>query len=525
MTLRRHQSAMLALAERIAAGEPITEIFASVTPGGGKSALPPILADVLIGSGFDAIVWVVPRSSLRSQGEGDYAQWSRRTRIRAAGNEGDPLRGYDGYVTTYQAIIADPELHRRALRWRRYILFLDENHHVSDNGAWDAAIRPLIEGAGLVVYASGTFARGDGQRITGLTYTADGLPDFSARPGAASISYTRTDALREGAIVPVYFKYLDGSAEWEKDGEIHSSDSLNCGDDSGDALFTVLRTDYALQLLDATVAAWRESRASVYPAGKLLIVAPNISLAGIYHDHLRRRHVDSLIATSDDSPAAAQAIARFKGQALPSADVLVCVGMCYEGLSVPAVSHIACLTHIRSIPWLEQCFARANRVAPGKVGGFVYGPNDPRFREAIRAIEEEQALALHEGEDRGGEDEEESEDGPTGQGRQRVQPLHSEVIGGAGPLFDVADVQILAQNVNASRDGGLAPSQAEKLLRHQIAQHIEIIVGKKRPGSRAAMETILMRKLKDLVGGKGRAELTVEELTVQWAWLKENYPL
>jgi len=43
-------------------------------------------------------------------------------------------------------------------------------------------------------------------------------------------------------------------------------------------------------------------------------------------------------------------------------DVLVTVAMAYEGLNIPAVSHIICLTRIRSAPWIEQMTARANRI-------------------------------------------------------------------------------------------------------------------------------------------------------------------
>ena len=200
MELRKHQAAMLDIARRIVAGEEIKTIFASVTPGGGKSALPALLADTLIPSHFDAIVWIVPRNSLRTQGEGDYLQWASKTMIRASDNDGDPLRGYSGYVTTYQAIVADPDLHLRALKWKRFILFLDEPHHIMEGSSWDDAISPLVKAAGLVVYASGTFARGDGQPIAGLSYGPNGLPVLDESGHSALIRYSRTDALKENAI-------------------------------------------------------------------------------------------------------------------------------------------------------------------------------------------------------------------------------------------------------------------------------------------------------------------------------------
>ena len=523
MTLRQHQKQMANICDEILVGAPVKQIIVSVTPGGGKSLLPVILAEKLIPAFADRILWVVPRNSLKYQGEGEFLNphFPTSHRMRASdGNEKDPSRGASGYITTYQAIGQSPEDHARFCRWHRTILFLDENHHVADGAQWAEAMAPIRKAAALVVDASGTLARGDGQKIHGLEYSGNYV-DLSDREHIRVIQYSRSQAITDGAILPIEFHYLDGRSEWEKDGERYSAESLNAGERSGAALFTALRTEYALELLDLAVASWKEHKAKVYPEAKLLVVSPSIALARVYQDHLRRRHIDSLIATSDDGPAAREAIDRFKGLSLPSTDVLDTCQMAYEGLSVPAVSHIACLTHIRSIPWLEQCFARANRIATGKVGGYIYGPNDERFKDAIRSIEREQALALRPSEDRGEEDHEEAEEGQGGEGRQRIQPLRSEAIGVFGtPLFDEQPTEH-----SLAVDGGLTPSQAEKLLRTQISRHIEIVVEKRRPGSRGAVEKIIMRKLKDLAEGKGRAELTVDELAKQWAWLKGNYPL
>lgn len=488
----------------------LTTIYASVTPGGGKSALPAILADTLIGSEFDLVVWVVPRASLRDQGEEDYCKWAIRTNIRAASNSGPLYKGLDGYVTTYQAIVADPALHAHALDGKKFILFLDEPHHVAAGGEWYSALWPLVSMAKLLVLASGTFSRGDGQPVAFIRYDAAGLPIFDGEK-TTLVRYSRSDALRDGAIVPVHFRHIDGSAEWEQDGERASTTSLSSGDYAPQALFTALRTEYALGLLDACIADWRQSR-DAFP-GKLLVVAPNIEFASSYLRHLRRRGIEAEIATSDDSQKAHANIARFKHQL----DCLVTVGMAYEGLSVPAISHIACLTHIRSIPWLEQCFARANRTCPGKTCGIVYGPADPRFSEAIRNIEEEQAIALKaQTEDGRGGDEESKE---SGQSREWITPIGSAAhVETAMPLFTEPAV------VRASF-GGLPPSKAEKLLRKQISDHIDLFLASIRPGSKAAYTRILHAALKMAVNGKSREECSVDELVTQLALLKDRWPL
>ncbi len=522
MNLRHHQAETSRLAREIAAGALTRIIIESVTPGGGKSALPGILADELVPAVADRLLWVVPRNSLREQGETDFPEWSRY-RIRAAANEADPCRGTIGYVTTYQAIAAAPERHLATFSTGRWILFLDEPHHCVAAGAWHEALDELVDRARLTVLASGTLARGDGQPIAWLDYTTGGELDLSETPGRAVVRYSRSQALREGAICPVYFRHLDGRAEWkEEDGTIGQASSLAGADYSPAALFTALRTDYARDLLDETVADWLAHRRDVYPLGKLLVVAPQIQQATEYLEHLRSRGLDALLATSDDSPAAAEAIARFKGRALPTTDILVTVAMAYEGMSVPEVSHIACLTHIRSVPWLEQCFARGNRRAPGKVGAWVWGPADARLRAAIEVIEEEQVQALaaaREGQEGAAE---EGGEGLGGGRRPGVTPLGSAAYREQNiPLFETE----YSKTQSAGPDGGLGPRAAETILRRQIADHLEVVLARKRPGSKAAYQRIFMAKLKELVGGKGRAECSVDELTRQWTWLKENYPV
>ena len=42
---------------------------------------------------------------------------------------------------------------------------------------------------------------------------------------------------------------------------------------------------------------------------------------------------------------------------MPEPAILVTVAMAYEGLDAPEVAVVAALTHIRSLPWLEQMIA------------------------------------------------------------------------------------------------------------------------------------------------------------------------
>jgi superfamily II DNA or RNA helicase len=406
--LRKHQTEALAIANDIGTGTRVCRVLASVTPGGGKSSLPVIFADALMRRGLiDKTLWVVPRDSLRKQAESAFTDqhfrnlFGHRREIRAAGNEVDPTRGTDGYATTYQAIMADPSWHVDEMRRHRYAVWLDEVHHVADGSAFHRALQPIIDRAAFVGILSGTLSRADNERIAFLDYEElGGRAEVVLRdtPDTAVIRYSRRDALAERAVLPIYFERVDGRASWiDKDGVERQVHSLSgAGEDTSGALYTALRQGYAYELLRETIEHWRDY-AAVNPRSKFLVVAPTISLAKDYLKHIRSVGVDDVeIATSEDSEDAKQNIDRLKGKRRPEIKGLVTVGMAYEGLDCPAITHIACLTHIRSHEWIEQMLARATRVDRdagdwADQRAYVWAPDDDLFTEAVQTIMAEQA--------------------------------------------------------------------------------------------------------------------------------------
>lgn len=416
--LRRHQREFQEVVRDIASGRSIRHILASITPGGGKSMLPLILAREIAIQNNWRICWVVPRVALGIQGERSFMSPFARSIVGNAGeirysdgNTINPSRGTRGYVTTYQTVARNPQAHSDEFRLRKYILFLDEVHHVPYIGSEDReekayyeAIAPLVEMAQLVVHATGTLERHDGEQIAFLPYTpittGVGMGKFvdmtSLPAGWAGIRYSRTDALEEDAIVPLHFSFGNGAAVWidKKTGEVCTVESIANASkrDNSKIVSTILETEYAHSLLEGCYEQWRQHKDTQYAKAQMLVVAPNIDIAKSYTDYLVS-HPDVVgridIATSDDSSEAKQNIDRFSKGAI---DILVTVGMAYEGLDVPPVSHIAVLTNIRSKPWLEQCFARAARTDAknGKTHGYIWVPDDPMMREIVEAIRQEQ---------------------------------------------------------------------------------------------------------------------------------------
>ena len=94
--LRKHQRECELICQDILANVPVRDIYAAVTPGGGKSLLPVIVAHLLIPTLADAICWVVPRLSLMEQAEMTFISAQNRRllghslSIRAASNRPNP---------------------------------------------------------------------------------------------------------------------------------------------------------------------------------------------------------------------------------------------------------------------------------------------------------------------------------------------------------------------------------------------------------------------------------------------------
>ena len=247
-----------------------------------------------------------------------------------------------------------------------------------------------------------------------------------------------------------------------------------------------------------------------YPNAKMLVVAPNIEIAKAYHSHLADCGYETRIATSEDTPLARRNLDDFKRG---SYRVLVTVAMAYEGLNVPEVAVICCLSHIRSVPWLEQCFARANRLALGKKRAIVFAPADWAFKKAVGMIKREELVPLSDGQNElFGGDEEESEGTGNGQARPWIIPLSSSAEGTDG-----------GNRVDIKPDlPPCPPSEMEKILRKNINGIINDYLASLRPGMKQTYSRMLYRRMR-LVVAKPVSEMTGKELEKVWIWLRREY--
>lgn len=397
MILRTYQEELLKICQSIRIGqESRRNIIINAFPGSGKSYCPVIVASQLITQLAQKICWIVPRTSLKIQGARSFLDPDLRQllhhnlEIRESENDINPSRGTAGYIMTYQGLMSQPQLHIDEFKTRNYILVFDEAQHLQDEKSWWNYAKKLIDRAKLVIYMSGTPERPHGERLSWWPYENNkqvltDTKDFKI------INYPFAEAYKDKSVLPFSFVKADGKATWIKGDtlEMEKIESIkeNNYKKNAPGLWTALNTEFAHTLLHDCYEDWNKYKNQNNRA-KMLVIAPRQNIAREYLKRCQQFGAKAAIAVSDDNDEACSNIERFKTFGLNSIDILVTVQMAYEGLDVPSVSHIACLTHIRSRPWIIQAISRANRVdrqGPeyGQQVARVYVPDDPSINEII----------------------------------------------------------------------------------------------------------------------------------------------
>jgi len=518
MPLRKLQADFYNVIQDIISDSPIDTIFVHACPGSGKSALP-ILAGRLITAGLaDALCWVAPRKSLQYQAESNFIDpffrdlIGHNLTIRSSTNEINPCRGFNGFVTTYQAIGIDSE-HTvlNEFNRKRYILILDECHHVEEDSLWHKSLRSIFTKAKYKILMSGSPFRRSGKPIAFVPYNRNGSPDFRMQKNARIINYTRTDALSEKAIIPLSFSMYDGEAKWidEIGDEVYCrSIAQITKKDTGKAVYTAISTDYAGQLLDAGLSHWRMLKKH-NPGSKMLVVTAGIKHARKAVKWLLAHGENAEIATSHDTPEAIKAIKRLKQGKI---NILVGIGMFYEGFSCKPVTHIISLTHIRSDSWILQMVSRAVRVQPElpyeMQYGYVFCPDDPLLRSIVAKIQAEQLPFLKKRAPKKQGSLFESDDPPLPKIPYGITPIGSQMSNGREYTLGV----IPPPSVKT-------PSEIESELREQIEKHVRkfSFVNRYR---QSKINTEILRYFR-----KPRGIMSTTELETVLKHVEQTYPL
>ena len=134
---------------------------------------------------------------------------------------------------------------------------------------------------------SGTLSRDDDKRIAFINYNDIGGDEHEVQLDSDRsykvLRYTRKQALAEEAILPIFFERLDGQARWidRKGVEKDVSSLVGAGLNGSQAIYSLLRSDYAEEMIRAMITHWR-GYVKENPRSKFLVVAPNIALSREY---------------------------------------------------------------------------------------------------------------------------------------------------------------------------------------------------------------------------------------------------
>jgi superfamily II DNA or RNA helicase len=297
----------------------------------------------------------------------------------------------------------------------RTAIILDEVHHLclgkpdqagDNSAAWTKAISPLVDKAVHIVLMTGTPERHDGKAIPFLDYEEG--HDGVLRP-QLDIEYSRREAVRDKAKLEIEINYCDGFAEYVDNDGLKTVDiSQAKKEENSKAVRACLsdRGEYTPGVMKKAVDSWLDYRLSSGYMSKLIIVCHEQKAVTRNAEWLKENyhHLKIAQAKSEDGSSASQKqIEKFKKHCSKGgADVLLTVGMAYEGLDVPSATDIIALTHIRSKPWLEQCLDRVVRIDYGS--GIAYEHqravawimDDPKMQEIAEQIQSEQRLGVDE---------------------------------------------------------------------------------------------------------------------------------
>lgn len=412
ITLRPHQEEARQRALAIARGDiqDHTSLFL-VTPGGGKTIAYSVFAGTLAEARYiNRVCLVTPRSSLSLQvAEAFHTPpfnrlLCRHSRENRAPFIRDAARGEIAYSTTYQAIVEQPELHLREFESGEWLIIFDELHHlggVDENGrpsakykAWAKAVEPLVRRAKHVLGGSGTIARWDGELIPFIRYEPH-PKEVGVTVPVSHVTYSRQQALRDKAILELNFKLVDADTTWRTD-EKEYSVQLSTARQTEEATARKMALNPCLpfynQVVDLAASDWLDYRARSGHNSQFLVICPDQTAAKTTATYIRQKYNQSTVLAISDESSAKDDLKRFRERL--AGNVLVTVGMAYEGLDAPAISHMVCLTRIRSVPWLDQAFGRPAR--PDSAMPYesqiakVFAPNDPAMRAAVEEVQRQQ---------------------------------------------------------------------------------------------------------------------------------------
>lgn len=375
-------------------------------PGTGKTPGHLHCTNWLSRTGFiDSCAIYTPRFNLCQQAELDWNNDFRELyveprmgKIIHRGNEPPLLRdqGDFGFVSTYQSLVADPDIHRKFVAAHRPVLVLDEAQMLG----WDSSeygtgtksasyVLELAEHASIILLLTGTPYRQDRNKLILARYSEPDEYNRIHLIGAVRAGYT--EGVKEGYLRPFDAQLVDGRALYEYlDGD---SEELIVSNLKSGFYKVIEEPGYWQPIVDMTLSEVKQFQ-TIDPRYCGLIACNKQPHAKAIMKYIEGRypHVKALVATSDMS-IAQDNLRLFKSGKY---DILITVAMAHVGYDHKPITVVCCLGSIRDEGWLRQLFARGMRMMlkdgkPELEGQHikVIAPDDPKMVSLIIKLRQE----------------------------------------------------------------------------------------------------------------------------------------
>jgi superfamily II DNA or RNA helicase len=368
----------------------------SAAPGAGKTRPALELARRLLAARtVTRVVVVCPTTPLTRQ----WARAAAKLGVHLApdARSSRPPGDFDGVVITYARLASNPTTWARGITPQTLVI-ADEAHHLGEELAWGTSFATVFRNAPRWLLLSGTPFRSDATPIPGVRYDADGtsMPD---------VSYTYSEAVRDGVCRRVGFITYDGTLSWRS------------GDDVIESSFeTVLttreasrryRTATSTELPDGLPRILREAhakllelRADGHPDAGGLVIAADRTHATAISRLMRETTGRAPVVVLHTEARAAQKLAAFTGSTDPW---IVAVNMVSEGVDIPRLRVGVYATAAKTPLIFRQIVGRFVRTITGRPieASWLYLPADPILRAHAAAVEGELRQSLRRVEDDG----------------------------------------------------------------------------------------------------------------------------
>lgn len=345
-------------------------------PGSGKTTMGVrLLHELLWSQEADFAVIVVPNINIQDQFSRTCYASDLNLKKSLTREDDCPFHATDGHgvITNYQTVLKRAEEIAGRLSGRKFVVLMDEIHHMGQGRAWAIAAQTAFADAVKIILMTGTLFRSDSRPIPWVKYdeTNACIPDFR---------FTYREALDWRFCRPVLFDLCNGDMSWKNPDGKEVVAPLD-DDDFDDKI------DYRIDA--ALDPKGKMCRFMVGRAFERLTAIrerdPKAGLLVVCDDKEHAKRVKKLvkdetgvsakwaISRDKDCPKPHEAIRSFRESYDP---ILVAVNMLSEGVDIPRLRVVCCLTRRMQKLILHQIWGRVMRAVNGDASeAWVVGPN------------------------------------------------------------------------------------------------------------------------------------------------------